>query len=263
MNRKWPNNPEIIEFCQQMTDRFVPPKQQIEQLKQRFGIEMSYYQIVAYRQVNHIRIPKYWTDEMVDFIKEHAPRIEWSFKRIADEIRIRFNRPDMTATKVKNCVANKKIKTGRTGFFVKGHIPLNKGKRMSDEVREKCKSSWFKKNHRPHNEHPVGTQIFSHDGYLMQKVSDDLHIPKKQRWKPVHHIVWEQVNGPVPPGHIVIFLDGNRQNFSIDNLKLISRKTNAGLNQWGLRFDDAELTKTGIQITELKQTINKKRNKNE
>lgn len=261
MNRKWPNNPEIIEFCQQMTDRFVPLKQQIEQLKQRFGIEMSYYQIVAYRQVNHIRISKYWTDEMLDFVRENAP--EMPFKTLAEEIKIKFNRPDMTANKIKNCVANNHIKTGRTGYFIKGHVPTNKGQKMSEEIKQKIAHTWFQKGNRPHNEHPVGTQIFSHDGYLMQKVSDDLHIPKKQRWKPVHHIVWEQVNGPVPPGHIVIFLDGNRQNFSIDNLKLISRKTNAGLNQWGLRFDDAELTKTGIQITELKQTINQKRNKNE
>lgn len=255
------NKQEIIEFCQQMSDRFVPLKQQIEQIKQKFGTEMTYSQMLSFRKRNHIRTPQYWTDSMVEFVRVHAPLIEWSFKRIADELRVRFNRPDMTDRKIKCCVSNNHIHTGKTSYFQKGHIPTNKGKKMSEEARQKMARTWFSKNHRPHNELPVGTQILCKDGFLIQKVSDDLHIPRTLRWKPVHHLVWEQVNGPVPPGHIVIFLDGNRQNFSIDNLQLISRKTNAGLNQWGLRFDDAELTKTGIQIAELKQTISQKRNK--
>lgn len=261
MNRKWPNNPEIVKFCQQMSDRFVSLIEQIEQVKRHFGIEMQYGQMVSFRQANHIITPKYWTDEMLDYIRENAP--EMPFKQLSEEMKIRFNRPDMSVDKIKNCISRNHIHTGRTGFFVKGHVPTNKGQKLSDETKQKIAHTWFKKGNRPPNEMPVGSQIVSYDGYLMQKVSDDLNMPRRLRWKPVHHLVWEQVNGPVPSGHIVIFLDGNKQNFSIDNLKLISRKTNAGLNHWGLRFSDAELTKTGIQITELKQTINKKRNKNE
>jgi hypothetical protein len=40
----------------------------------------------------------------------------------------------------------------------------------------------------------------------------------------VHHLVWEAAgHPPVPPGHVLIFCDGNKRNFSLDNLELLSR----------------------------------------
>lgn len=52
-----------------------------------------------------------------------------------------------------------------------------------------------------------------------------------------HHYVWEKHHGPIPPGYCVKQMDGNRRNFAIDNLKLItiqeqSSKYNPHLNQF-------------------------------
>jgi hypothetical protein len=34
----------------------------------------------------------------------------------------------------------------------------------------------------------------------------------------LQHVIWEEFHGPVPPGHQVIFLDGNKRNFDLQNL---------------------------------------------
>jgi hypothetical protein len=36
--------------------------------------------------------------------------------------------------------------------------------------------------------------------------------------------VWEEANGPIPAGGIVIFRDGNHENFDLSNLELITRE---------------------------------------
>lgn len=76
-------------------------------------------------------------------------------------------------------------------------------------------------------------------------------------WKQKHVLIWEQVNGPVPENHVVIFLDGDHENFDLDNLKMVSRATNARLNQNHLRRKDKELTEVGVAVAELLTRIHK------
>lgn len=52
----------------------------------------------------------------------------------------------------------------------------------------------------------------------------------------LNRIVWEDVYGPIPAGHQVMFKDGDMRNFSIDNLEClpiaeVSRRTATGENQ--------------------------------
>lgn len=44
-------------------------------------------------------------------------------------------------------------------------------------------------------------------------------IAEPSAWKLKHHIVYGE---PVPAGHKIIFIDGNKYNFEHENLKLIS-----------------------------------------
>lgn len=53
----------------------------------------------------------------------------------------------------------------------------------------------------------------------------------------LHHVVWEEHNGPIPAGHKVCFKDGNHLNCAIENLELLSnseqvRKHATGANQF-------------------------------
>lgn len=114
----------------------------------------------------------------------------------------------------------------------------------------------FKKGHMPHNYKPVGTERISKDGYLEIKVED----PKK--WKGKHILIWESAHGSIPKNHVVIFADGDKRNFNLENLILITQAQNAVMNIKGLRYDDAELTKTGITVADIYLKIGeRKKNK--
>jgi len=68
---------------------------------------------------------------------------------------------------------------------------------------------------------PIGAERTSKDGYHERKINDNL--PFHRRWRAVHILNWEAVNGPLPKGHAITFKDGNKQNTEPDNLELISR----------------------------------------
>ena len=68
---------------------------------------------------------------------------------------------------------------------------------------------------------PIGAERISKEGYLQRKVNDDL--PIHRRWRAVHALVWEASHGPIPPGHAVVFRDGDKTNIALENLELVSR----------------------------------------
>lgn len=107
--------------------------------------------------------------------------------------------------------------SGKSHQYAKGHTPFNKGKKMPEHVYERAKATMFKKGHVPVNHKPVGYERITRDGYVEVKVAE----PNKFVLK--HRQIWEQANGSIPEGYNVQFRDGDRQNFSIENLYLISR----------------------------------------
>ena len=142
------------------------------------------------------------------------------------------------------------IKNGLDGSFKKGHVPHNKGKKGISY--EGMKPTQFKKDNKPHNYKPVGSERITKDGYVEIKIAD----PKT--WKGKHILIWEAANGTVPKGHVIIFGDGNNRNFDINNLLLVSRAQLLILNSKNLIKNDAYLTKTGIVIASLHQKINER-----
>lgn len=103
--------------------------------------------------------------------------------------------------------------------FRKGHVPGNKGKKMRPDTYARCAPTMFRKGHRPSKWRPVGSWRINVDGYVEVKVSD---APPK--WLLKHRIVWEQANGPIPPGYNVQFRNGNRLDCRLENLYLIDRR---------------------------------------
>jgi hypothetical protein len=146
---------------------------------------------------------------------------------------------------------NRRLSSGLDGRFKPGHVPFNKGK----EGVGGWEPTQFKKGHKPHNYKPVGTERVTGEGYV------DIKIEDPNKWKAKHHIIWEEVNGPIPKGFVLIFGDGDRLNFELDNLILVSRKQLALLNKNNLIQNDAELTRTGIIIADIYGKINKQKKK--
>lgn len=73
----------------------------------------------------------------------------------------------------------------------------------------------------------------------------------KENWVQKHRYIYEQQHGEIPNDHIIIFLDGNKTNFSINNLYCISRKIHAVMNKNRWFSENPDLTLTAIKWCEL------------
>ncbi len=172
-------------------------------------------------------------------------------QELADLFNQKFN-TNITSRMIKSYKANNKLNSGLTGKFRKGQTPHNKGKKMPKEVYEKVKHTMFAKGNVPPNHRPVGSERISKDGYIEVKVAE----PNK--WRLKQRVVYEEAKGKIPEGCTIIFLDGNKQNCNIDNLRCITRSELLYLNCNGLNNSN-EITETGILMARLDITKNKKK----
>ena len=134
-----------------------------------------------------------------------------------------WGREDVSFDNFKALCTRKGWKTGRTGCFPKGSIPPNKGRK--GVCAPGSEKGWFKKGSLSGRAakvaKPIGTERVAKGGYLQRKVNNDM--PFQRRWKMVHILNWEAVNGPMPDGHALKCRDGNRQNTAADNWELVPR----------------------------------------
>lgn len=90
----------------------------------------------------------------------------------------------------------------------------------SSKLRDKCYymglknnvNGQFKKGYEPHNVECIGT-VSNWNGYYVIKTNDG--------WDYMHKYIYKFFNGEIPIDHEIVFLDGNKENLSIDNLKAV------------------------------------------
>jgi hypothetical protein len=139
----------------------------------------------------------------------------------------------------------------RISHFKKGHVPWNTGKKMSAKTRRKVEHGWFKKGNKPHNTMPIGT-IRNTNNYLEIKLADN-------EWIAVARYNWEQVHGPVPPGHCIIRIDGNIYNNEMSNLAIVTRAELAVMNRkYG--SSSPEIKECQILVNKIKSLTHEKQN---
>lgn len=138
---------------------------------------------------------------------------------------------------------------GSKNRFKKGRISENKGKPMSKGLYEKIKHFMFKKGNKPHNTKYDGHERINTDGYTKIRIKEGKYVIK-------HRHIWEQVNGKIPKGYILIFKDKNPQNIVLENLELINRQENMERNT--IHRFTPELKNTIRLVTKLKQAIHAK-----
>ncbi len=174
---------------------------------------------------------KYWTADEVDWLVKHYP-----FDRAAD-IAETLNRPISSIYDKAAQLGLGKSETfmvsDRSGRILRGrqhpaviaarfqprHTPWNKGMKGLD--LSGGRGSRFKPGEKPKNWKPVGSERMS-KGFLQRKMTDTGYPPRD--WVPVHHLVWAEHHGPIPAWHVVVFRDGDRRNFALGNLALITRR---------------------------------------
>jgi hypothetical protein len=149
---------------------------------------------------------------------------------------------------IESFVGNHRITSGRTGKFEHGNIPWNKGlKGVCTGGRSR--ETHFHKGNRPPGWKPIGAERITKDGYRQRKVTDTGYAPRD--WVPIHRLIWIEERGPIPDGHVVIFVDGDKQNINIDNLACIGRAGLSWMNGHGYATTSLNLRPTAIAVAKL------------
>lgn len=190
-----------------------------------------------------------WLKEHVEYLRKHAPN------HTERELHEKFNKHfslSLTDKQIKGIRYRKGIRVGkfeRPTAFKKGHIPWSKGKKGLDTNGGKGR---FQGGIKAPKWKPVGSESLS-DGYVVVKVKEP------DVWKRKHYLVWEGEYGKVPEGHLVIFADGNKSNFDIGNLILVSRGQLRRLHHHhDMKKGDPRLAKTMLNVVKIHEAIDER-----
>ena len=182
-----------------------------------------------------------YTDEEKSFLIDYIPG--HTYQEAIDEFERLFGRR-LTKQIVNGCCNHWGLRTGTLGYFPKGGKPANmikKGTRLSPATE-------FKPGHVPPTYRPVGSERRERTPYgfrVKVKVADPGVWMLKQRY------VWEQHHGRIPPGHVIMFRDGNKENFDIDNLACVSTSEQLAIRWLGVEWHDPETFETLLTMARV------------
>lgn len=192
-----------------------------------------------------------YSEENVKFLIENVKGI--SHKELTRRFNERFN-TNLSESAIANMKRKLKLTNGIDTKFKKGQTSWNKGKKMSPEQYEKCKKTMFQKgNNAARNERKLFDERVDVEGYTYIKVKQPNKWVLKHRW------IYEKEKGEIPKGYNLIFADGDKQNFDLDNLILVSNAELFIMNQKGLYKRDKDLTKVGVTVAKVFDKINKRK----
>jgi hypothetical protein len=139
-----------------------------------------------------------------------------------------------------------------SGCFHKGQVPWNKGLKGCTG----WSSTRFKPGTVPPNHRPVGYERkCAKDGYIYVKVAEGM-----RQYRLKQRLIWEQHYGPIPPSHVIVFLDNDLENFDLENLALVSRGELVKLNRHeNFKAQPADIKKSLIAVVRLEQTAKKRK----
>jgi len=185
------------------------------------------------------------TPEQAQFVKDFYPLLDRN--KLTKELNSKFG-TDITVLQLVYFVNNHHMRSGRTGGFEVGSIPMNKGtKGLTGKNR-----TTFRPGNVPVNLKSVGSERTDKYGYIHIKIAErNPYTGSSTRYKPKHVVVWESFFGPVPKGKVVIFSDCDKKNFNISNLRLVSRAELLRLNRLGYSKAPRELKQSIFGLAKL------------
>lgn len=173
----------------------------------------------------------------------------------------KFQRHDLSQANLTALCKRNGWLTGRTGRFENGIPPANKGKKMP--FHPNSARTQFKKGNLPHNTKYLGHERVSTDGYIEISIDEiNTHTGFNRRYVLKHVYLWEKEHGPIPQGHALKCLDGNRSNTDPSNWSIIPRSMLPRLNgRFGRGYDAAPkaLKPTIMAISKLEDMVRKRR----
>ena len=182
--------------------------------------------------ITYSKCNKPYTDEQVKRLKEN------SWLKSYDDITTEFNK-QFNTNKSKSAISctlyKYKISNG-----IK-HVPKNSREHLIKIAKR----------------NPIGTLMKDGD-FLLIKYKDDIVGKRrmKDNYMPYHRYLYEQAYGKLKSNEEVIFIDGDRNNFDLSNLKKITHRE-AGImagRRWN-NFYNKELTSCAIECIRLEEII--------
>lgn len=172
----------------------------------------------------------------------------------------RFDRCDVSLTNYNALCKRNGWMTGRTGQFHKGQDSWNKGKPMPFNANSA--RTRFQPGSIPANRKPLWSERVGKDGYVEISVPErNPYTGHSSRYVQKHRWLWEQANGPVPEGHALKCLDGDKTNCDPSNWEALPRALLPRLNgRFGRNYDTApaELKPTILAIAKLEHAAREK-----
>ncbi len=192
---------------------------------------------------------------VIDYIYQHYKGV--GNKEMAQRLNEAFG-TSYTTKQLNFFYKNHKLNSGLDGRFEKGHVPANRGKKGI--CAPGCEKTQFKKGNLPATTKPIGYERISKDGYVEVKIKMRPSRPDcNDNFVAKHRLIWEQAYGPIPPDCVVIFKDGDRRNFDLSNLALVTKAERLEMTKRGLFSTDADMTQAGIMVARVRTTIYKKK----
>lgn len=197
-----------------------------------------------------------YSSQELDWIKANSTRTR---REAHADFQCLFDRHDVRLSNFNALCKRKGWMTGRTGRYEKGAVPMNKGQKMP--FNPNSARTQFKKGQEPHNTRYLGHRRTTRDGYVEVSVAEtNPHTGYNRRYVQEHRYRWEKTNGPVPDGHVLKCLDGDKTNTDPANWKCIPRALLPRLNgRFGRGYDDTdpELKPTIMAVVELEHAARK------
>ena len=103
----------------------------------------------------------------------------------------------------------------------------------------------------------IGAERTDSRGRVFIKVRNDA-CNFRGNWVQKDRYIWEQQHGKLANGDLLIHLNQDKSDCSIDNLYKVDRKINAMLMSFGWYFKDRTMTITAIKCCELINELNKR-----
>lgn len=193
-------------------------------------------------------------NEIVEYIRGHYRGVGPA--KMTEDLNTTFG-THYTVSQLKGYYANHKLNSGITGYFEKGHVPVNKGKKGC--CAPGCEKTQFRKGNLPATTKPIGYERITKDGYVEVKVKMRPSSPdRNDNFVAKHRLIWEKLHGPIPKDSVVIFKDGDKQNFDPDNLLLITKAERLQMTRRGLFSSDPKMTETGALIAKVETSVFKR-----
>lgn len=185
-----------------------------------------------------------YTAEQEDFLRSHYEGI--SRKELANLFNARFGTSKSWKTIASWC-NTRGLKSGLDGRYKNGHDQWNKGMSGEEYLSHFTKPLVIPDNRIYH----IGDEVYRHGKWYVV-ISEEPNVEFCNRLQLKARYIWEKEIGPLTDDEMVIHLNRDENDFSLDNLYVVPTKYRALMwkhNKW--YSNDRELTLAGIKWCEL------------